>query len=141
MKINKFNNSIANYILNSDKMSFCLVGVVGSGKSEIMNIIHNKKNIKSFKFDYYLYKEYGLDKYKKEIINFLTSIIEKENIYEYLLIELEMLSDTDITNLREKVLNRVLKECRKINCKVIISLYPEQEFEWHQENIQVERII
>lgn len=52
-----------------------------------------------------------------------------------------MLSDTDIEELRQKALNSLLKECRKLDCKVIISLYPEQEFEWYNENIKLERII
>lgn len=138
MKIDK---SIAKHILNSDKMSFCLVGATGTGKSEIINIIHNKRNIKSLKFDYYQYQEWGLDRYKEKMLNCMKSILKKEDIYKCLLIELQMLSDIDIEELRQKALNRLLKECRKLDCKVIISLYPEQQFEWYNENIKLERII
>lgn len=122
-------------------MSFCLVGATGTGKSEIINIIHNKRNIKSLKFDYYQYQEWGLDRYKEKMLNCMKSILKKEDIYKCLLIELQMLSDIDIEELRQKALNRLLKECRKLDCKVIISLYPEQQFEWYNENIKLERII
>lgn len=78
MKIDKLNKSIAKQILNSDKMSFCLVGATGTGKSEIINIIHKKRNIKSLKFDYHQYEEWGLDRYKEEILNCMKSILKKK---------------------------------------------------------------
>ncbi|WP_101776446.1 P-loop NTPase fold protein [Pasteurella oralis] len=141
MKVRELNKSIADCILSSEKMSFCLVGAVGTGKSEIMNIIYENLGSNAFWFNYDQFNKQTPKKYKEKILTHINLILNRKNKYKNFLIELEMLSNKDLEDIREKGLNKLIKQCRKLDCKIIISLYPEQEFEWYHENIKLKRII
>lgn len=132
---------IAEQILSSQQMSFCLIGATGTGKTTILRLIYDNavKESRVKKFDDDLYFNFGSEKYIEQITHCIKSVLNEEQYYQYLLIELSPLTQDQIKNLRNDVLDELLKKCRILNCKIVISIYSEQSFDWYCEKIELSR--
>ena len=104
-------DSALNYILQSDKYQFCVTGKHGIGKSYLLNQLKQRDNSAIF-----------IEKAIKDITT------GQQNAH-YLLLDLSitpfsMLGYSD--GIYEKYIYPFAKICKKLGCKLIITLYPSE---------------
>ncbi len=117
-------DSALNYILQSDKYQFCVTGKHGIGKSYLLNQLKQRDNSAIF-IDVDLSNESWSSDIKKAIKDITTG---QQNAH-YLLLDLSitpfsMLGYSD--GIYEKYIYPFAKICKKLGCKLIITLYPSE---------------
>ena len=113
-------DSAINYILQSDEYQFCVTGAHGIGKSYLLKQLKQIDD-SSILIDVDLSNESWSSDIKKAIRDITTG---QQNAH-YLLLDLSM-NPFYSDGIYEKYIYPFAKMCKKLGCKLVITLYPSE---------------